>query len=376
MAIINKEEIIFKNKKVMNLRFGLLSVVILTISVFSSAQTARNPLNREPANVLIKMGNSSWKLSEEAFYRADGTEIDKRIFTYDESGRKISHTTLSWNEHDGLWQNSLKSDFVQEDNKSVSISSVGNMTGWQNSDKVESVYNAEGKRIYSLSYSWDNNNDDWAIDPSLKCEWNYDENGRVTEYLKVHPDKGTGEWTTFEARILYTYDKEGELTEELYQSWNVDGKSWESRGKYVYSKDSGTQKTATSYYYVYDKYFPDGKIAYLYDEEGRLARCNYYGNNPENSLSAFCLYTYTESKCQVISEMADISVYPNPVVSSFELTVPGALVGKTASIFDVYGNFVKSVVATYEKTQVNINGLSGGVYVLQIGDKTKKLVIR
>ena len=360
----------------MNLRFSLLAVVILTISVFSDAQTARNPLNHEPANVLLKMGNSSWKLSEEAFYRADGTEIDKRVFTYDESGRKISHTTLCWNEHDGLWQNSMKSDFVKEDNKSISVTSVGNMTGWQNSDKVESIYDQEGKRIYSLTYSWDNNNDDWAIDPSLKCEWSYDENGRVTEYIKVHADKGTGEWTAFEARIIYSYDKDGELAEELYQSWNAVGKLWENRGKYVYSKESGIQKTAVSFYFASEKCLPDGKIVYSYDEDGKLARCNYYGNNPDNSLSAYCLYTYAESKCQVITETADISVYPNPVVSSFELTVPVMLVGNTANIYDVYGNFVKSLVATDEKTQVNVNGLSGGIYVLQIGDKTKKLVIR
>ena len=368
-------EIIFKNKKVMNLRVSLLSVVILTMSVFAVAQTSRNPLNYEPASVMLKIGNSSWKLSEEAFFRADGLEIDKRVFAYDNDERKLSHTTSLWNARESVWQNSLKNDIVYEENKTVSISSVGYMTGWQNSLKVETIKDAAGKQIYSLSYTWNNSNEAWSVNPSLKSEWSYNEDGRVVEYLKIRRDKETGEWTAFESRILYYY-KEGKLAEELFQSWNKESQLWENRGKYVYSNESGTQKTATSYYYASDNAVLDGKIVYIYDGDGKLARSDFYGNNQDKTLSAYCLYTYTENKSPASYVSEDITVYPNPVVSSFELTVPTAFVGKTANIFDVFGAFVKSVVVSGEKTQVNVNGLSKGVYVLQVADKTKKLIIK
>ena len=360
----------------MNTRISFLSIVFLTMSVYAGAQTARNPLNHEPARIALQKGISSWKLSGETFCHADGTHIDKRFYAYDESGRKISNTNQRWNKSDGAWHNSLKNDYAYEENKSITISSAGSLTGWQNTKKIESVYNSDRKHIYSLTYLWDNNIDDWSLEPELRCEWVYDVNGRAVEYLKKRIDKETNEWSLLEARILYSYDEKGTLIEELYQSWDMYGESWISSGKYTYSKDSEMQEVAMSYFYASDKWIFDGKIVYLYDSEGKLIRSECYGNSQEGSLKAYSLYTYSENSCPVISETADINVYPNPVVSSFDLTVPEALVGKTANIFDVYGNFVKSVIVNSEKTQISVNGMSGGIYVLQIGDKTKKLVVK
>ena len=372
---LSNKDFFFK-QNTMNIRISLLFIVVLTISVCVGAQTARNPLNHEPARITIIEGFSSWKLSEEMFYRADGVHIDKSLFAYDENGQKISHTTMSWNERENLWQNSSKTEYIKGESKDVSILSVGNITGWQYSAKTETIYDSDGKRTYSLTYSWDNNIEDWSVAPSLKCEWIYDENGYIKEYLKIHPDTKTNELNIIEAHILYSFDKDGELIEELYQSWNEDSKSWISRGKYTYSRENKTQKVAMSYFYASNKWVFDGKVIYSYDDEGKLTRIDYYGNNPDQSLSAYSLYAYSENKCQVISETADINIYPNPVISSFELMVPGVFVGKTASIFDVYGKFVKSIVVNYEKMQVDVNGFLGGIYVLHIGDKTKKFVIK
>ena len=366
------ECLIIKNVN-MNIRISLLSFVVLTMSVYAGAQSARNPLNHESARITLQKRVSTWNLSEETFYRADGTPIDKRSFVYDNDGRRISNAVQRWKE--GAWQNSSKNDYSSEGNKNIIITSVENMTGWQNTTKVENVYNSERKQIYSLSYSWDNSIDDWSLTPKLKCEWTYDQSGRMTEYLKKRIDKMANEWSV-DARILYSYDEKGNFSEELYQSWVADSESWINKGKYTYSNDSETQKTAISYYYVSDEWILDGKIIYLYDIEGKLTRSEYYGNKPDESLGAYSLYTYSENRGVFISETADINVYPNPVISSFELSVPESLVGKTAGIFDIYGSFVKSVVVNSEKTQVNVSGISGGIYVLKIGDKTKKFIIK
>ena len=360
----------------MNIRISLLTVVVLTMSVYAGAQTARNPLNHEPSRITLQKRASSMKIAEETFYRADGVYIDKRLFTYDESGQKTSNTNLIWNENDATWQNSSKNDFVYEENKNITISSVGNLTGWQNTTKTETVYNSERKQIYSLTYSWDKSIDDWSIAPMLKCEWVYDSNGRATEYLKKRFDEKTGDWSVLEAHILYSYEEKDALVEELYQSWDANSNSWQNGGKYTYSKNNETQQTAMSYYFVSNKWVFDGKIIYSYDADGKLSRSDYYNTDADNTLKAYSLYSYSEKNCPVIIETTEINISPNPVVSSFELTVPAELVGKTAGIFDVYGKFVKSVVVNNEKVQVNVNGIYGGVYILQIADKTKKFVIK
>ena len=289
----------------------------------------------------------------------------------------MSNTNQRWNEHDGSWQNTTKNDFFRGENSEVTITSVENLTGWQYTTKTENVYDAENKQTYSLTFSWDNSIDDWSLTPMQKCEWVYDNNGRMTECLKKRFDNKANEWSVAEARIVFFYDKEGSISEEMYQSWNEDSKSWINGGKYNYSNDNETQKTAISYFYVSDRWVFDGKIIYLYDNEAKLVRADFYGENADDIVKAYSLYNYSEKSCPVISETtADINIFPNPVVSSFELTVPETLVGKTASIFDAYGKFVKSIIINNEKTQVNVNGIFGGIYVLQIGDKTKKFVIK
>ena len=360
----------------MNFKLSLLSVIMLAVSVCVVAQTARNPLNHEPARILLKKGNSSWKLSDETFYRTNGAQFNKISYVYDENGKVVSDITQQWDANGGSWENISKSEYVSMDNKKITISSVYK-AGWQNATKTEDVLNAEGKQLYSLTYSWSDLNNDWSVDPSLKCEWIYDESGRVTEYLKRRMNNNTNEWNDYFARILYSYDNNGDINEELFQYRDDKNKSWIDGGKYTYTKEN-EKNTAVSYFHVPDKWVFDGKTVYLYDQEGKIVRSEYYGNDSSESMRAYSLFAYSESigSRSVLAETEDINVYPNPVISSFELTVPDELIGNTASLFDVFGKQVKSFVVNSGKMQVDVSGLTGGVYILNISDKTKRLIIK
>ena len=347
------------------------------MSVYAGAQTARNPLNYEPARVTLKKNPSSWKLTDETFYRADGTRFDKRSLTYDANGRLVGEITISQSKSNESIQNSSKCDYLYTENKTIAISAEKNMTVWQSIFKVETINNYEGKPAYSLTYSWSSDNEDWKVDPSLKCTWAYDENGRISEYTKQSWNKATNEWNEPYARIIYSYDGDGEVGEELYQSWNTASNSWINGGKYTYTKGDKNQKVAMSYFYASEKWVADGKIIYSYDEDGKVARSDFYGNNSNAALNAYCIYSYSEnSLCETITDTEDINVYPNPAITTFELTVPSSLVGKTAKILDVWGKQVKSVIISNEKMSVDISGLSEGVYVISVGEKTKKLIVK
>ena len=358
----------------MNIKISLLSVAFLAMSVYAGAQSARNPLNQEPMRISIKKNPSSWKLTDEIFYSTDGIPFDKRIVNYDVNGQKISETNQRWSVKNKSWQNTTKCDFINDDNKYIEISSDANMSGWQSKTKTETVYNPDGKPDYSLSYSWNKEIDDWSVTPSLKCEWVYDNNGRAVEYTKQRWNKEVYEWNAPHARITYLYDPAGEVSEELYSSWSAKNNSWIDEGKYIYSAGDKNQKNAKSYIYVSGKWTPDGEVIYTYDEDGKVSRGDYFGRE---SLSAYSLYTYSENaKCEVIPETKVINIYPNPVVSSFELTVPESFAGKSASIFDAWGKQVRSVIINNEKMQVNVTGLTGGIYVLRIDEYAEKLVIK
>jgi len=357
----------------MNLKIFILSIATMAISVFVNAQTARNPLNLEPAQVTLQKRISSWKLSEEIFYRADGTPFDKRSYVYDENGRKTEDLTLSWSGTNNTWLQTMQSHYQFETDKKVVI----NKAGRQFTSKTDIISDATGKPVYSFSYQWNRLADDWSIHPFRRCEWVYDSNGLVSAYLKQHINKETNEWNEFDARILYTYDETGALTEEIYQSWNANVNQWADAGKYKYATVSEQQKIATSYIYASGHWVSDGKTVYLFDEEGKITRCEYFKNDTDKSLNAYSINTYSECvRFPDIVELSSINIYPNPVVSSFELTVPNVFLGMMALLYDVSGKQVMTFPVLSQQTQVDVSRLTSGVYFLKIGNISKTIILQ
>ena len=359
----------------MNIKISLLSVMILTAYVGANAQTSRNPLNHEPARISIQKNNSSWKLLDETLYRTTETQLKKYFYVYNDNGQRISEVMQQWDKANEAWQDASKNDYTFSENKNIIVASEKTATGWQNTLKVENFFDSKGKQLYSLNYQWNDDSEDWSLTPTLKCEWVYNRDGQMTEYLKHRMDKKTNEWQNPDTRILYAYDKAGDITEELFQSWNTDNKSWTNGGKYTYSNDNDGNKIAVSYFYASYKWVLDGKIIFIYDNEGKLSRSEYYGSS--DNLNIYSLFSYFEKrKTPDIRETEDIDIYPNPVISFFEMTVPKALVGMTATIYNVYGNSVMNIVVNNEKSKIDINGLKEGIYVVKIGDKNKKFIIK
>jgi len=356
----------------MNLKVILLAIIVGAVSVSSQAQTARNPLNFEPAQVTLQKYVLSKNLADELIYHADGRQIDKRSINYDNNGRKTKDVVLRWNETNKSWQNLMVSEFSYEEGKKI----VSNSSNRQNMSKTETVVDSNGKPVYSFTFSWDDGSDDWSVIPFMRCEWVYDTNGLATTYLKQYKNRKTNDWNAFSERILYIY-KAGDLVEELFQRWNNQQEQWINGGRYCYAKESDQKIVAFSSIYVSDEWLDDGKTVYLYDGEGKITRGEYYKNSTDATFDAYSLFFYSEvSDFAAATEPKELIVYPNPVVSSFELTVPDGYAGKIMYLFDLYGNQVKTLVVQNQKTSVDVSGLSGGIYILKIDELTQRLIIK
>ena len=354
----------------MKLKISLLLFIATGWSFYSEAQTARNPLNYEPARVTLQKGFSSWTLSEEIFYRPDGTAFDKRSIQYDATGRKTAELTLRLNKSDQTWYQTTKNEYRFEENKEI----VACMSGRKYTSKTEIISDASGRPLYSFIYSWNSGADDWSVSPSSRSEWKYDANGRVTECLKQYFNRIAREWNGFDVRIQYTYDETGALSEELFQTWNAQSGQWIDGGRYSYSNEGELRKVAASYIPASGNWAVDGKTVYHYDGDGKIVRCEYY---KDNTLDAYSIHIYSEkSDCPAVIESHKITVFPNPVVSTFELTVPDDFTGKTMYLFDAWGTQVKALPIAVQTTQVDVSGLSGGVYLLKIGELSKKIILK
>jgi len=360
----------FFNNYDMSLKISLLTIAVVVATVCVDAQTARNPLNLEQAQVKLQKEMSSWKLLDEIFYHANGNPFDKRSYNYDANGRKTAEVTFRWSDEDKTWQERQSLDYLYTEDKTI----VMEKSGQRNTSKTETVENADGKPVYAMIYSWNKNADVWSITPYLRCEWQYDVNGLLTSQIKQLINTKTNEWNPPFARILYVYQA-GVLTEELFQIWNQEYEQWTDKGKYSYSFDNEQQTTAISSIYVSDGWVFDGKTIYRCDEEGKIVRCEFFTSD-DTSFDTYSIMTYSESAGRLASaEAKDIFVFPNPVISVFELTVPVEYVGKVMFLYDGFGNQVKTITVTSQKTQVDLNGFSSGVYMLKIGDLSKKIIV-
>jgi hypothetical protein len=360
----------------MRRKTGFLSVAMMMALICAQAQSMRNPLNLEPANVRLGKSVSPKKLSDMTFYRPDGVQLDRTRFAYGENGRKISEQNQRWSAENNAWTDVSKDDYSYSENRLSVVSDILASSSRKNPSKTETYYDNEKRKSYSLCYSWNKSTETWTEKPVIKGEWHYDGNGRVAEYVKQYRNKDTGAWDIPLCRILYSYDEKGNQREEIMQS-RKNGESWENVGKYTYScSENAVETVCRSYVASGDNWLYDGKIICTYDKDGDPARCEYYNSNAGESVSAYCVYTYSDTVEKADSPKdEDITVYPNPAVSGFDLVVPEELVGKTAFLFDLSGKQAKSVHVGNPRMKVDVSDLSKGIYVMKIDSYSKKIVI-
>ncbi|MEN9304378.1 MAG: hypothetical protein RL264_2807 [Bacteroidota bacterium] len=63
------------------------------------------------------------------------------------------------------------------------------------------------------------------------------------------------------------------------------------------------------------------------------------------------------------------SVFPNPAQSVINVKADISLVGKSYSILDITGRIIQTGIIATENTEINLNSLSEGTYVLKINEK-------
>ena len=357
----------------MNLKISLFTLVIMVVPFQLSAQSARNPLNFEPEQMALKNRFSLCELSEEIFYRADGTPLDMRSFLYDEGGRKTMELTLKWSMSDNAFHQTEQCDYSFETNKVVVVKKLRERF----ETKTETIYDTGGKPVYSLTYRWNNKSKDWSVQSYLRCEWVYDSNGRITACLKQYKNSESDTWGTYKERIVYYYDISGDLVEELFQSRVDEDEKWTDRGKYSYENVGDRQKVALSFFWASSNWISDGKTVYLYDGDGKIVRCEYYKNGTDDTLHAWSAYAYTERKpLPDILESVKVNISPNPAVSFIVLSVPDEYVGKIIQLFDVWGKLVKTVQIAEQTMQIDVTGLPRGIYLLKTGNLSKKMILK
>jgi len=73
----------------------------------------------------------------------------------------------------------------------------------------------------------------------------------------------------------------------------------------------------------------------------------------------------TPSEVKAVTKSSDVSIYPNPVKGIMNVNSPGLDASIKVSVLDLNGKKVLDQTLSKNKNQVNVSGLSNGIYILQ-----------
>jgi uncharacterized protein YkuJ len=360
----------------MKRRLFYLFAFLGLVSFGISAQTSHNPLNSEPANVILHRGISSKKPVNMTYFRADGTVFEKSVYTYDRNGKRSAVEVTTRNTGSGSLRIDSKEEYIYSDKKMSVLKCMWNGNSWDSNSKTDYTYNDNGKKISSINYSWDNEIDTWATNPSVKKVWQYNDKGLEEQNSKYYFDNQSLLPDLPATRISYSYDDKGNQIEELIEIYNSENKAWSAEGKYTYTYNlSGKEVVCNSFIVINGQWFNDLKIVCKYDEDGDLVRGEYYSGANLDNLTVYCEYEYV-NKSSLNDKQIVIGLNHKTELSYFDLTVPDDLVGSTVFIYDTSGKLMQTETVNNTGMRVDVNGLPTGVYFVKAGSVSKKIVVK
>lgn len=354
---------------------------------------------------------SNGKLSQTEFSymgATDWTASVKMDYSYHSNGFLEETITSNWNDATKTYMNNRR-DFVAYDGdnikEQISYSWVNN--AWKADDKTTFNYVGNVFTTYD-TYEWENSK--WENDGRGTIE--YDGNQKIS--LITTEEYEAGVWV-FEDRTTFKRDQStGRITEIIYEEWN--GTSWEKDNLTQYMPDTKGNRKTEIYSESNDgtSWIEENKIDYDYDYNTLMSKYNnpfhlnahshklgvediphYHkvvsslqSENEDSGISARgqasweidsrTIYYYSDDTMGLddLSNSDFISVFPNPVINSLNITLKDAIQGH-ASLYDINGRLVMEQPLQPLNSTINVQNLNSGFYVLKIatdiGFATKRI---
>lgn len=285
-------------------------------------------------------------------YLGSDSEIDRTNYTYDANGNLILTLDQDWN--GSAWVNSYKVDLTYTNSRlSGAASYTWSGTDWivttDDDGKFTINYNANGT-ISSFNYdAWDGSN--WVAEDSTI--FSYDGNNNL-----ILQDGRTWNGTAWvsDYKSEYAYDANGNLIEEK--------ESYLENGSFVTDYERTATFNTAELMSSYIHPFKDKTgIDYLTEPNGIINKILTKSGSDERTTYNYGEATASNRDFNSIS----FSVYPNPA-SSFIKVDDSSFSLKNMDVYNVIGQKLLSTT----KSQLNIENLVDGVYLLKIETESGK----
>jgi hypothetical protein len=100
----------------------------------------------------------------------------------------------------------------------------------------------------------------------------------------------------------------------------------------------------------------------------------YIANLFSSTLTYFYVPAIEEQSFPDIKSIS-LTIFPNPAKSFLTLRCPLTAYNQTLKLFDITGKLIKQVKIFRQEITVPLNGVKSGIYFVEVGSITKKLIV-
>ena len=232
---------------------------------------------------------------------------------------------------------------------------------------------------------------------------NYSESGELTSATRTdygYSASGLLETKTTQTLIedewhnssitRYSYDDQGQITEQLDCTWDAESSEWNPTHKIVFETSEPEQTYTVSFYkksggeWVWDV-FNRHTILFSSNLKAQQSALGYFVYEEMNGYGNINQFVFTMEMMNepVYLSVEDrtgstINVYPNPAngILFVQTRRATSLPDQTYRITNIMGQTVLSGHITAETQQIIIESLPAGMYFISVGEQTVQFVVR
>ncbi len=240
-------------------------------------------------------------------------------------------TCFNWDDPNTEWDSSYRNIYTYNINGDVTVDIYQSFsTSWENVSKTENTYNSAFKKTKYEYFTWIAPN--WV--PSQKTEYIYDSNNNL---IKETYFIWNGTAYDSSMRYLYTYDVNNKLQSYIIQSYSA---GWVDASKTDYTYDSNgnvTDEVISNWNTITNQWDFILKIMYTYNTSNYVLtqiNQNYSGGNWVNSVKREYTYNSGNLAINITNYFWNVAAWD----SSFRMLMT----------YDVNGNKIQQITQSYQ----------------------------
>ena len=290
------------------------------------------------------------------------------VSTNNPDGTKTKEVMQLWEPETQMWENDANwlYNYTSTGKAENITSQFWQFADWQNQDRLNYEYDANGFLISTRSEFW-NGNRVW--ENSVLTTYTNNANGTIDHTEEQHWDYTVNRWLAPNTTTYKNYGVNGKISASQINIW-VSG-MWQNRESdtFIYNgygqviTNAGQEWLAAKQQWV-----KSWQTLYSYNHDGTLDNVvKQFWDTTFNVWQNSEKYTYAYLPAALVQDTGlSTELYPNPARNSINLNVADQRVIYEISLFDITGKLLWIMHYNVGNQLLDISNLAAGVYLLRI----------